>query len=284
MMNLSVIIVTWNSADEILACVESVISNSENIKPEIIIIDNNSSDNTFEIVKKINYPNFLVHKNESNLGYTKAVNQGIRSSKGEYILLLNPDTVIQKGALDKLRNFMETNGNYSACAPKLLNSDGSIQFSVRNFPGYWDMFCHFSLLALLFSKTKVFGRWKMKYFDYSADCDINQPMAAALMFRKSGINQNSCMDEQYEMFFNDVDLCKSFIDAGYKIRYISDSKVTHGHGVSIKKDRTRMIKTWNRDCLKYFEKYHNNPILLLWLKINLKISEILRILYYKIFR
>ena len=122
----------------------------------------------------------------------------------------------------------------------------------------------------------------MKYFDYSKKSDVNQPMAAAFMMKKSAINYNNCMDERYEMFFNDVDLCKRIIDSGSKIRYISEAIVMHGHGVSVKKDRIRMVKIWNRDCIKYFEKHHENTFLLLWLKINLTFSEILRILYYKI--
>lgn len=282
MTDLSVIIITWNSEDEISACVESVISNSEKIKPEIIIIDNNSSDSSFEIINKINYSNLHTYKNESNLGYTKAVNQGVRFSKGNFILLLNPDTVLGEGTLDKLSEFLQNNPAYDACAPKMLNHDGTVQHSIRNFPSYWDMFCQFSLLGYIFSGTKLFGHWKMKYFDYSDSADVNQPMAAALMMRSSAADKNNCMDERFEMFYNDVDLCKRIIDSGSKIRYISDAAVTHGHGVSVNKARIRMIKIWNKDCVKYFEKHHKNAFLLLWLKINLKISEILRILYYKL--
>ncbi len=282
MSDLSVIIVTWNSKDEITACVKSVIDNSHDLKPELIIIDNNSADNTFEAVNSIRYSNVHTYKNETNLGYTKAVNQGIKYSKGKNILLLNPDTILKEGTLETLNNFLNENPGYGACAPLLLNPDGTVQYSIRNFPSYWEMFCQFSLLSYIFPKTELFGWWKMKYFDYSHDADVHQPMAAALMIRKSVLDDIKNMDERFEMFFNDVDLCKKIIDIGYKIRLITEAKVTHEHGVSIHKDRIRMIKIWNKDCLRYFEKHHPNAILLLWLKINLKISEILRILYYKI--
>lgn len=284
MSDLSVIIVTWNSEDEIKACVDSLITNSGEIIPELIIIDNNSSDKTFEAVNGIKHSNLQTYKNDSNLGYTKAINQGIRYSTGKNVLLLNPDTVLQKGALDILVKFLNDNENYGAASPLMLNPDGSVQYAIRNFPGYWDMFCEFSLLAYIFPKSKLFGRWKMKYFDYSKDADVNQPMAAALMIKKPVLEKVGNMDEVFEMFFNDVDLCKKIIDKDSKIRFLSSAKLVHGHGVSIKKDRIRMIKIWNKDCIKYFKKYHNNPILLLWLKINLKLSEILRILYYKIFK
>lgn len=284
MAELSVIIVTWNSADEIVQCVESVIHNSKTIQPEIIIIDNNSSDNSFELVNNIKYSNLHTYKNANNLGYTKAINQGIKYSKGKNVLLLNPDTVLERGVLDKLIDFLDTNDNYGACCPQMLNPDGTIQQSIRNFPGYWKMFCEFSLLSYIFPKSPLFGKWKMKYFDYTKNADVMQPMAAALMIKKRVLDAVDNMDERYKMFFNDVDLCKKIIDEGYKIRLITGAKVIHEHGVSIHKDRVRMIKVWNEDCLKYFEKHHNNALLLLWLKVNLAVTGFIRITYYKLFK
>ncbi len=146
------------------------------------------------------------------------------------------------------------------------------------------MYCEFTLLAYIFPKSKLFGRWKMKYFDYSQDADINQPMAAALMVQKAWLDKSGFMDERFEMFFNDVDLCKRIIDSGMKIRFLNNAKVKHKKGASIYKNRIKMIKVWNKDCSKYFEKYHNNILLLLWLKISLKISEIIRISYLKLFK
>jgi GT2 family glycosyltransferase len=124
----------------------------------------------------------------------------------------------------------------------------------------------------------------MKYFDYSHDEDVNQPMAAALMLKKSVLDKIGIMDERFEMFYNDVDLCKRIIDSGLKIRFLNDAEVIHKKGVSVYKDRIKMIKVWNKDCVKYFEKHRHNSLLLFWLKVNLKISELIRILYIKLFR
>jgi hypothetical protein len=146
------------------------------------------------------------------------------------------------------------------------------------------MYCEFYLLAYIFSKTKLFGKWKMKYFDYSNDSDVNQPMAAALMVKKSVFDKIGPMDERFAMFFNDVDLCKRIIDSGLKIRFIKGAEVIHKKGASVYKNRAKMIKIWGNDCIEYFKKHHPNTILLLWLKINLKISEFFRILYIKLFR
>jgi len=287
MIDISVIIVTWNSEEEINTCANSVIENSGlsgGMDVELIIIDNASSDNTIEKLKKIKHDNLHIYENETNFGYTKAVNQGIKYSRGKNIFLLNPDTILKAGVLKKLNDFLNNNPSYGACSPLMLNEDGSIQQSIRSFPTYWIMYCEFYLLAYIFPKSKLFGSWKMKYFDYKQDQDVNQPMAAALMLKKSSIDKLGLMDERFEMFFNDVDLCKRIIDTGLKIRFLKEPAVVHKKGASIYKDRAKMIRVWNRDCKKYFEKHHYNPILLLWLNINLKISGLLRIFYIKLFR
>lgn len=279
MKDISVIIVTWNSADEIVKCINSVIDASGDLNTELIIIDNNSSDNSFELVNNITFPKLNTVKNAENLGYTKAVNQGIKLSQGKYVLLLNPDTVLEKNSIKVMYDFLESNPTYGACAPLMKNPDGSIQYSVRNFPTYWRMFCEFSLLAYIFPNSKLFGSWKAKYLDYSSEQDIEQPMAAAFMIRSELLAKTGNMDERFRMFFNDVDLCKKVYDSGSKIRLLPSSVVTHEHGASIKKDRANMIRIWNDDCAKYFEKHFGRSLLLLWLKLNLKISGAIRILF-----
>ncbi len=281
MIDISVIIVTWNSEAEILACVNSVIAASKELTTELIIIDNNSADNSFTIANKINYFKLQTIKNPENRGYTKAVNQGIGLAKGKYVLLLNPDTVLAESSIKIMYDFLETNIEYGTCAPLMKNPDGTIQYSVRNFPTYWRMFTEFSLLSYIFPKTKLFGSWKAKYMNYSIAQDIQQPMAAAFMIRSSLLIDIGNMDERFSMFFNDVDLCRKIYDSGFKIRLLPSSIVTHEHGASIKKDRARMIKIWNEDCTKYFEKHFGKGLLLIWLKINLKISGIIRIFIIK---
>ncbi|HMT11228.1 MAG TPA: glycosyltransferase family 2 protein [Ignavibacteria bacterium] len=278
MTDISVIIVTWNSSAEIIDCVRSVTAAAKGINLELIIIDNSSKDDSFALANKIDFPKLTTVQNSENLGYTKAVNQGINLAKGKYVLLLNPDTVLSESSIHEMLNFMENNPPYGACAPKMMNPDGTLQYSVRNFPTYWRMFCEFSLLAYIFPKSKLFGSWKAKYMDYNAEQDIEQPMAAAFMIRSVLLKKVDNMDERFRMFFNDVDLCKKVHDAGFKIRLLPTSVVIHEHGSSIKKDRANMIRIWNEDCAKYFEKHFGRGFLLMWLKLNLKISGFIRVL------
>jgi len=282
MIDVSVLIVTWNSGEVINACIDTIIKNSVGLPVEIIIVDNHSSDGTFEAANKIKYNDLHTYQNRENTGFTRAMNQAIKYSTGKNILLLNPDTILKSGVIEALNDFLNSSAEYGACAPLMLNEEGTLQYSVRSFPDYLKMFWEFSLLAYIFPKSKIFGSWKMQYFAYDKDTDVNQPMAAALMVKRETVEAIGIMDEQFNMFFSDVDLCKRIIDSGKKIRLLTAPKIIHKHGESIYKDRVRMIKVWNKDCIKYFRKFHNNPVLLLWLKINLKISEIIRIIYYKI--
>ena len=284
MLDISIVIVTWNSANDIVKCVDSIFSNSssDKLKTETIIIDNDSQDETCRVIEGIQSPNLHTYKNHTNTGYTKGVNLGMSYTQGKYILLLNPDIELKNDCIGILYNFLESNPGYSAAAPLLINEDGTIQYSIRNFPTYWTLYCEFSLLAHIFPQSTLFGKWKMKYFKYDKDSDVNQPMAAALLIRKNFLDQFGDMDERFVMFFNDVDLCRKIVENDHKIRFIAAAKAVHKIGTSIYKDRVRMIKTWNKDCIQYFKKYHNNFFLLTWLKISLKISETLRILFYKI--
>ncbi len=282
---LSIVIVTWNSQDEIGNCLRSIIESTNELNYEIVIVDNNSKDNTVTVIKSIAEENFHRIKlilNNSNTGYTKASNQGILSSSGKNILLLNPDTVIEKGSVISLLSRLDSVEKTGAAAPQLLNPDGSIQRSCRKFPSFWDMFCEFSLLSSIFPESKIFSSWKMNYFDHDIQCAVDQPMAAALMIKKEVLNRIGNFDERFKMFFNDVDLCKRICDAGYDIIFYPESKIIHEKGVSIYKDREKMIRIWNEDCLSYFRKYNTNSLLLVWLGISLKLSGFFRILLYKI--
>jgi len=284
-IDLSVIIVTWNSEGEIIDCLNSIVENAGSLSYEIIIVDNNSTDNTREVIITFAEKKFqrlkLISNNE-NSGFTKGCNTGINESSGKNILLLNPDTKILDSAQEKLLLKLNSDDNTAAIAPQLLNEDSTIQMSCRTFPRYFDMFCELSLLSLFFPGSKTFARWKMNYFSHNDEAAVDQPMAAALMMKRKILDQVGNLDERYLMFFNDVDLCRKIQDKGYKIIFYPDAKMIHEKGASIYKDRARMIKLWNDDCLSYFKKHNYNLFLYNWLSINLKLSGYLRILFYKL--
>ena len=271
---LSVIIVTWNSEAEIEHCINSIIHHNVNIPVEIIVVDNGSKDKTRSILKNYSVQTDFVKiiLNDDNKGYTLANNQGINEARGEFVLLLNPDTKITDGALEKMIEFLLVSSNAGAIAPQLLNKDYTIQKSCRTFPTYWDMFCELFLLSKILPMSETFAGWKMNYFNHNELAEVEQPMAAALMIKKNVLDKVKGFDERYKMFFNDVDLCKSIVDAGYKIYFYPESKIFHIKGASIYKDRKNMLRVWNDDCIKYFKKYYNNFLLTPLLSLGLKLS------------
>jgi len=247
---------------------------------EIVIIDNKSSDNTLNVIKKFKglfNDSITIIENNENLGFTKACNQGIKVVKGKCVLLLNPDVEIIGDALNKLYNFLGSDEKIGAVAPQLLNDDMTIQYSCRIFPTYRDMFFEMCLLSTIFSKSKFFARWKMRYFSHNELSEVEQPMAAALMIKRKLLDEIQNMDERFVMFFNDVDLCKKIYEKGYVIMFYPDARIYHKMGMSVYQDRIRMIELWNRDCLSYFKKYNDNSFLYSFLNLGLIITGFVRI-------
>lgn len=286
---LSIVIVTWNSEEDIVECLGSIYNSfyNESVpKIETIVVDNKSSDNSVAVVEsfiKANPHNVKLIKNSENAGYTKGCNQGMKIASGDFILLLNPDTVIQNDAIMKMTDFLKMRDDAGAVAPQLLSIKNEVQYSCRKFPRYTDMFFEICLLSSVFFKSKFFSRWKMRYFSHEELSEVEQPMGAALMIKNDLLKRINYMDERFYMFFNDIDTCKQIYNLGYKIYFIPDAKIYHKTGKSIFKDRARMIKAWNRDCLKYFKKNGYNPLLHFFLFIVLKTTGFIRVIFVKIF-
>jgi GT2 family glycosyltransferase len=285
---LSIVIVTWNSEEDIAECLGSIYNefyDESKLKIQTIVIDNKSSDNSAIVVEnfiKIFKHDVKLIKNSENLGFTKGCNQGIKESDGDYIMLLNPDTQIQEDALLKLFDYLKSNENYGAIAPQLITRNKTVQYSCRTFPYYRDLFFEISRLSTIFSMNKFFARWKMRYFNHEEITEVEQPMAAALMIKSDVLKKMNYLDERFFMFFNDIDTCKQIYNLGYKIIFYPDAKIHHKIGTSILKDRVKMIKAWNSDCLMYFRKNNYNFFLHSILFVGLKVSGFFRILFTKI--
>jgi len=288
--DLTIIVVTWNSEEEIAECLNAVYKNKtlqEKIKIETIIIDNGSVDTTVNNIKnfiKLIDKEITLIENKENLGFTKACNQGLKASRGKEIMFLNPDTQVMGDAVLKLYEHLNSDENIGAVAPQQISLGNNILHSCRTFPKYRDIFFEFLFLSRIFSKNKFFGRWKMKYFDHNSLRQVDQPMAAGLMVKKDVFDKIGGLDEQYTMFFNDVDFCKNIYKAGYKIMFDPVAKLIHHIGASVFRDRARMIKIWNKDCRKYFKKHNFNVLLYPFFTTGLFVSQVFRVIYHKIRR
>jgi hypothetical protein len=290
MSSLTIALVTWNSEDEIAECLNTLFHATAKVpglKLETVIIDNDSADMTVTVIEnflRVTDQNIVFIKNNDNLGFTKACNQAIHASTGDYIFILNPDTEIIGDAISSMMKYLDENEHAGVVAPQLLSFHSKIQYSCRTFPTYWDLFSEMLLLATIFPKSEFFSRWKMRYFDHKSLREVDQPMGAALLLKRKVLEAVGGLDERFIMFYNDVDFCKRISDAGFKIIFFPDAKVKHIEGISVYKDRSGMIKIWNKDCLRYFKKHNYNVILYPLLFIGLKVTGVLRVIKAKIFR
>tara|TARA_B100000700_G_scaffold325474_1_gene434325 strand:- start:15140 stop:15916 length:777 start_codon:yes stop_codon:yes gene_type:complete len=218
----------------------------------VFIIDNNSKDKTVEEILKYDQENLILLKNSKNFGFTKAVNQGISKSKGDYIFILNPDTKIEVDIIKKLSNKLNSNPKIAVAAPQLRFPDGRIQYSCRRFPTYTNILIE----ILRLYRFKKFQGWKMRSFDHKTQLIVDQPAGAALFIRRSIINHLYGLDERFPMFFSDVDLCKRIKDLGLIIMFYPNIIVYHKGGSSIFRRRVSMIVSSHISMIKYFIKHH----------------------------
>lgn len=223
-------IVNFNTAKLTLDCISSIKNNPPKTSFEIIVIDNGSSEK-LEVAGK----NITLIKNDTNKGFAKANNQGIEIAKGEYILLLNSDTKVKAGSIDKLLEFAKNNPDSGVVAPRLLNSDGSIQDSVFKLP-------------TLARAIKQYWLGEKGILDKYAPQDIEiveEAVMAAYLITPQCLKKVGKLDEKYFFYFEDFDYARRIMDAGLKIYYLPTAEVIHYHGVS-GKNITDVANQWRR--------------------------------------
>lgn|SRR5574341_63442 len=281
-IDISVVIVTWNSEKWIKNCLDSVLAESDKLKLEIIVVDNFSQDKTVELLKTYGTEIKLI-QNSANLGYARGCNQGLKIAQGDYILLLNPDTEITNNSLNEMLAFMEQNPQAGAVGPQLLGFEGKIQPSCRRFPNYKLLLWEFSGLSRLFPESQLFGAWKMGDFDFKSTREVDQPMGSALLVRIKAIRQIGLLDEQFSMFYNDVDLCKRIKQAGWKVYFYPKAKIYHFKGASTAQVKIKMVFLTHWGNFLYLKKFNSSGIKKIWLflfGLGLLFSAFPRVIYY----
>ncbi len=247
-MDLSVIIVSWNTKEFLLSCTGSVLEGDEKISREVIVVDNGSQDGSGVEVKKL-FPWVRLVENEGNLGFAKAVNQGIERASGRYILLLNPDTRIKRGALGQFVSFMDLHLDTGVAGAQLLNSDGSKQNSIANFPSLATELFNKSLLRWLFPE-----RFPGKERNYSEPVEVNSVIGACMMVRRKALDQVGLLDENYFVFLEETDWCYRMKKAGWKVYHVPEAEVLHFQGKSAGTDKKRARVEYFRSRYHFFKK------------------------------
>lgn len=248
----SIIIVTYNNEKEIPSCLDSVFSQA-GPQTEIIVVDNGSTDRTLAALER-HRKRVKIVRVPSNPGYAKANNIGFRCVSGEYVFLLNPDTVVGAGAIERMINYLDRHDEVAILAPLIRNMDGSPQPSVRRFPSFRILLFELLGLPRLFPRSTFFNTWRIPEFDFSTQQEVEQPMAAALLLRKRYFGEE-LMDERFTMFFNDVDLCRRAWQGGGKVLFFPDAEIYHARGASTSRVKEKMIPLHTKGFIRYFRKH-----------------------------
>ena len=199
-MDISFIIVNWNTRDLLKDCLDSIIKTAESLTHEIIVVDNASTDGSAGMVAE-KYPQVKIISNRENRGFGAANNQGFAVMKGKYALLINTDAVLTEGAAGKLWSFAEANPRAAIVCGQLLNADGSKQNSVAAFPTLLTLCLNTSLLEYLFP-----GRYPSKRYDHREPLEVESAIGACMMVRGQALKEVSFFDERYIFFFEETDL------------------------------------------------------------------------------
>ncbi len=254
-MDLSIIIVNWKVKDLLEKCLQSIFEQTKNISFEVFVVDNNSGDGSVEMVRE-KFPQVDLTASQENLGFAKGNNLAIKKSRGRYILLLNPDTEILENALEKMVRFMDANQDCGIAGCKLLNPDLSLQPSVRAFPDLASQIFILLKLHHLFPYSKTMYKYLVQNFDYGKTQEVDQVMGAFMMIRREVAEKIGLLDENFWIWFEEVDFCKRAKIAGFKILYTPEAKIIHHFGQSFKQAMgVKKQKDFNRSLSYYFKKH-----------------------------
>lgn len=240
MVDLSVIIVSFNTKELTIDSIKSIEKEGSKLGLEVIVVDNSSSDGSREALKDFKTDKFKYATifNDSNTGYAKANNQGIKKAEGKYILLLNSDTLVHSGSLSKLVEFAEKTPDAGVVGSKLLNIDGSLQGSCFHFPTIKN-----AILEYFFGKKGLFDKYAPKG---NGPTTVDALVGAAFLITPEAKRKVGILDERYWAYFEDIDYCRQVWKKGLKVYYLPTSVITHYHGASFKKATSDDATRWRR--------------------------------------
>ncbi len=270
--DLSIIIVSYNAKEHLKNCLNSVYSNCHISDFETIVVDNSSVDGSPEMIRT-EFPHVRLIENEENLGFARANNIAIRESTGKYILLLNNDTILMPDSIDIMTIIMDNSPDTGVLGCQLVNRDESLQESFNRVPDIFTEFIRKSIYnQSIGSMNNVFGKYLYK--KYQREQDVDWVTGSCMMIRKKVLEEVRLLDENFFMYFEDVDLCCRIRKNGWKIKYTPVAKVVHIGGRSVQSNVTKAFMEYRMSQLYFYKKYHGT----LNLQI-LKIYLLLKLIY-----
>jgi len=258
-MELSIVIVNFNNKDLLYNCLSSIFKATKNLSFEVIVADNNSQDNSPEMVTK-EFPQVRLFCNKINLGFSKANNQGIEKARGKNILLLNSDTIVLEDSLNKMVNFLNERRDVAIVGCQMQTKEGRPYRSCFKFPNLAEQL----ISRNFFKKFFDISRFSLNYPDWNSGKikEVDWLSGAALMIKKEVLEQIGMLDESLFIYFEDVDLCYRAKEAGFKICYLPQAGIIHIGQSTTQLNRERFEIEWHRSRLIYFKKHDSYLVFL----------------------
>lgn len=230
-LDLSIVIVSFNTRELIRCCIQSILVETSEIMYEIIVVDNHSSDGSVSMIREC-FPAVRVIENTDNKGFGPANNQGVKVSSGRYVLFLNSDTIVLNHALDRTLRFMDRCTEASIVGIRQLNTDHSLQPSLRGFPSLWNVLSEATFLYKVFPKTHLFGRYYYSDFDYESTKHVEVVMGSFMMVRREVLTDIIGFDEAFFFYSEETDFCYRALQLGHQSYYFPGAEIIHHGGGS----------------------------------------------------
>lgn len=260
-MDLSIVIVSFNVKEFLEQAINSIKKSCRDLAYELFVVDNASSDGSVEFIRK-KFPDVHLIANADNKGFASANNQALKLASGKFILLINPDTLVQEDTFSVILNFLNEHPECGMVGCKIMNPDGSLQLACRrSFPTPWVALTKIIGLSKLLPSSRLFGRYNLTYLDPELTYEVEAISGSFMFFRKEIIKKVGYLDESFFMYGEDLDWCFRIREAGWKIYYVPDTKIIHFKGESSKKSDKDLIIQFYRAMKLFVEKHYHNRYL-----------------------
>lgn len=263
-MDISIIIVNWNTKDLLLECLASIFETVKKMSFEVWLVDNASVDGSVESAKN-KYPDINVIQNERNLGFAAANNLAFKQMKGSYALLLNTDATLIDSAAEELFNFMEANPKVGIACGQLLNTDGSKQNSIANFPSLLSLLCNETFLRILLP-----NKFPSKRREYNTPIEVDSCIGACMIVRKEAMDEVGIFDERYFFYLEETDWAYRMKQAGWGVFFVPLARIFHAQGKSVGKSVNKKIMFY-RSRYIFFRKWQRGTYYIIYFAVFMRL-------------
>jgi GT2 family glycosyltransferase len=255
MSDISVIIVSWNARGYLRDCLNSIRETGGSCIREVVVVDNASSDGSPEMVVE-QFSEVKLIQTGKNLGFARANNRGIQLAAGSYLALINSDVVVHPGCFQKLAAFLDAHPEAGLVGPKVLGRDGLLQRTCRLLPGVWNIICETLALDRLFPQWPLFSGREMRHWKQDTQAEVEVLSGCFWVARRSAVEKVGGLDERFFLYAEDIDWCKRFNDAGWKVCFYPEAQATHFGGGSSSNAPLCYSIEMVRANLMYWKKHH----------------------------